>query len=95
MRKHRFRWDSLVFGVFFLAVVGNWAVWKEDILDPRELALSASGVLILLGVLGIAATVWQARPTRPAVPGQPDDADDNPTQTTPEGHEDEEAESQP
>ena len=67
MRRHPFRWESLAFGLFFLAVVGNWAVWKQDLLTPRELSLTAAGVLILLGVLGVAATLWQARPTTPSL----------------------------
>lgn len=63
MRRHPFRWESLTFGLFFLALVGNWAVWKADLLTARELSLTASAVLIVLGVIGVAATLWHARPT--------------------------------
>jgi len=68
MNRHPFRWQSLAFGLFFLAAVGNWAVWKQDLLTPRELSLTASGVLIVLGVAGVAATLWQARPAPARTP---------------------------
>ena len=92
MTRHSFRWEGLAFGLFFLSAVGNWAVWKQDLMTPRQLGLTASGVLILLGLLGVAATVWQTRPasrarTIPAPETTPD--------TTPEGPEDEEAHPQP
>lgn len=92
MTRHSFRWEGLVFGLFFLSAVGNWAVWKQDLLTPRQLGLTASGVLILLGLLGVAATVWQTRPANraPAIP-VPETTPD----TTPEGPEDEEAHPQP
>lgn len=70
MRKHPFRWESLAFGLFFLSCAANWAVWKQDLLTPRELSLTASGVLIVLGVLGVAATLWQARQSPPQIPNQ-------------------------
>lgn len=62
MNRHPFRWESLAFGLFFLSVVGNWAVWQQDLLTPRQLGLVASGVLIVLGLAGVAATLWQGRP---------------------------------
>jgi hypothetical protein len=92
MSRHSFRWAGLAFGLFFLAGVGSWAVWKQDLMTPRQLSLTASGVLILLGVLGVAATIWQTRTaarttTIPvsAIPAEP----------TPEGPDDEEAHPQP
>jgi uncharacterized membrane protein YqjE len=92
MTRHSFRWEGLVFGLFFLSAVGNWAVWKQDLLTPRQLGLTASGVLILLGVLGVAATVWQTRSAhRTQLVPTPETAPEN----TPEGPEDEEAHSQP
>lgn len=63
MNRHPVRWGSLAFGLFFLAAIGQWAVWKQDVLTPRELSLTAASVLIVLGVLGVAATLWHARPT--------------------------------
>lgn len=81
MNRHPFRAESLIFGLLFLAAVGTWAVWKQDILTARELSLTASAVLIFLGVIGVAATLWQARPT-PAPPVNvqegPDDEETDP-----------------
>ncbi len=61
MTRHPFRWSSLAFGLFFLAGVGQWAVWKQDWLTPRELSLASSGVLIGLGLLGVIATFWKPK----------------------------------
>lgn len=82
MTRHPFRWESLAFGLFFLAAAVNWAVWKQDLLTPRQLSLTASGALIFLGLVGVAATLWQARPaplpTATAPEGEPDDEDHDP-----------------
>ena len=83
MTRHSLRWDSLAFGALFLAVAGNWAVWKQDLLTARQLSLSASGVLILLGLIGVAATVARSRSPRTT-----------PDPTTTEGTENEEADPQ-
>ena len=61
MTRHPFRWSSLAFGLLFLAGVGQWAVWKQDWLTPRELSLASSGVLIALGLLGVVATFWKPK----------------------------------
>lgn len=61
MTRHPFRWSSLAFGLMFLAGVGQWAVWKQDWLTPRELSLASSGVLIGLGLLGVIATFWKPK----------------------------------
>lgn len=93
MTRHTFRWEGLAFGLFFLSAVGNWAVWKQDLLTPRQLGLTASGVLIVLGLLGVAATVWQTRPARPArATAKTETTTDT---TTPEGPDDEEAHPKP
>lgn len=89
MNRHPLRWENLAFGLLFLAIVGNWAVWKQDLLTARELSLTASGVLIFLGVIGVAATIWQARPT-PVATTTPT----TPTTSTTEGAFDEEADPQ-
>nr|MCW2728877.1 hypothetical protein [Aeromicrobium sp.] len=99
MNRHPFRWEGLAFGLFFLACVGNWAVWERDLLTPRELSLTASGVLIALGVIGVAATL-RPRPTptkhdplRPRpTPTKPDPLQHTPT---PEGPHDEAADPDP
>jgi hypothetical protein len=59
MTRHPFRWSSLVFGLLFLAGVGQWAVWKADWLTPHQLSLISSAVLIALGLLGVVATFWK------------------------------------
>ncbi|MCW2840427.1 MAG: hypothetical protein JWR55_1910 [Aeromicrobium sp.] len=88
MTRHPFRWENLIFGVVFLAIVANWAVWKQDLLTPRELSITASAALIVLGVVGIAATLWRARPA--SVPPTTDTT----TDTTDEGAPREEADPQ-
>jgi uncharacterized membrane protein YqjE len=85
MNRHPFRWEGLAFGLFFLAVLGQWAVWEQDWLDPEDLGYLAAATLILLGVLGIVATVGNSR--------RPQEAPHTPEKTTEEGptHEHEEA----
>jgi hypothetical protein len=61
MNRHSFRWDGLAFGLFFLAALGQWAVWEQDLLDPDDLAFLGAAVLIVLGVLGIAGTAVSVR----------------------------------
>lgn len=90
MSRHTFRWEGLAFGMFFLAAVGHWAVWDRDLLDTRELTLVASGLLIVLGAIGVAATVWRSRPPATIHPEPSPE-----TITTPEGPEDEEADPKP
>lgn len=75
MNRHPFRWSYLLFAALFLAAVAGWAVWREDLLTSRELSLSASGVLIVLGLVGVAATLRQARPSRPAPAPAPEGDD--------------------
>lgn len=87
MSRHPLRWESLAFGLFFAAIVVNWAVWKQDLLSSRQLSLSASAVLIVLGLLGVAATLWNSRPAKLTTP--------MPTsRTIPEGPDDEETDPQ-
>ena len=68
MKRHPFRWDALIFGLFFLAVLGQWAVWEMDLLAPDALAFIAAAVLIVLGVLGIVGTAISARSDRRTAP---------------------------
>lgn len=64
MRKHPFRWENLAFGLFFAAIVGNWAVWERDLMTPREFSLTAACVLIVLGVFGAIAALWPSKPPK-------------------------------
>jgi hypothetical protein len=68
MNRHPFRWGSLAFSMLFLAAVGQWAVWRGDLLTSRQLSLTAAGVLIVLGLLGVAATLRQTRPAPSTIP---------------------------
>lgn len=72
MKRHPFRWDALIFGLFFLAVLGQWAVWEMDLLAPDALAFVAAAVLIVLGVLGIVGTAISARSERRTAPFTPE-----------------------
>ncbi len=93
MNRHPFRWDAIAFGLFFLAVLGQWAVWERNLLDPDELAYVAATALIALGVLGIAGTAISARSARTA-PFTPQAAateeldDAEPSETTPNDNDD-------
>jgi hypothetical protein len=89
MTRHPFRWENLIFGVVFLGIVASWAVREQDLLTPRELSITASAVLIVLGVVGIAATLWRARPAP-----VPPTTDTGIIDTTDEGARHEEAEPQ-
>lgn len=62
MNSHPFRWRGLVFGLFFLAVAGNWAVWKQDLLTQQQFSFTLSAVLIAFGILGVIATFWRPTP---------------------------------
>ena len=71
MNRHQFRWDAFVFGLFFLAMLGQWAVWEMDWLAPDDLAYVAAVVLIVLGLLGISGTAISARSDRREAPFTP------------------------
>lgn len=89
MNRHPFRWDAIAFGLFFLAVLGQWAVWERNLLEPDELAYVAATALIVLGVLGIAGTAISARSAGRTAPFTPKAAvaeepeDNDPTENTP------------
>jgi len=84
MNRHPVRWDALIFGLFFLAVLGQWAVWEQDLLGQDDLAFLAAAVLIVLGVVGILATAVSARqprtaPFTPEPTPETDDLEGNPS----------------
>lgn len=85
MNRHPFRWDAIAFGLFFLAVLGQWAAWEHHLLSPDDLAFVAAAVLIVLGVLGIAGTTISARADRRTAPftPQPTSSADDPTDDQP------------
>jgi len=94
MNRHQFRWDAFVFGLFFLVVLGQWAVWEMDWLGSDDLAYVAAVVLIVLGVLGIAGTAITARVDRRAAPFSTT-VRTEPETTEPESGEPEPAENEP
>jgi len=57
MTRHPFRWDALAFGAFFLAITGNWIAWKQDALSLEQMSVAAPVALIVIGAIGIVATV--------------------------------------
>ena len=71
MNRHPFRWDAIAFGLFYLAVLGQWAVWEQNLFEPDDLAYLAAAVLIVLGVVGVAGTAIGARPNRRTAPFTP------------------------
>ncbi len=86
MNRHPFRWDSLVFGLFFLAMIGQWSVWDRGLLDPSELAYINAAVLIALGGVGILLTAVGSRSDRRVAPFTPTtDRASAPDDTTDEG----------
>ena len=87
MRRHPFRWDAIAFGLFFLAVLGQWAVWEHNLLSPDDLAFVAAAVLIVLGVLGIAGTAISARSDRRTAPFTPQPTANTDTPTDDQPHE--------
>jgi hypothetical protein len=99
MNRHQFRWDAFVFGLFFMAVLGQWAVWKMDWLAPDDLAYVAAAVLILLGVVGFVGTAISARADRRTAPFTPkasaetEPVEDQPTEDQPS--EDQPSENEP
>ena len=68
MKRHPFRWDALIFGLVFLAVVGTWLTRTTGLLTSGQLAYALAGALILVGATGIVASVAapQSRLTPPA-----------------------------
>jgi len=74
MKRHPFRWDALVCGLIFLAVVGTWLTQTTGLLTSGQLAYALAGALIVVGVAGIVASMAtpQKRFTPPQDLGEPD-----------------------
>jgi hypothetical protein len=56
MKRHPFRWDALIFGLVFLAVVGIWLTQTTGLLTSGQLAYALAGALIAVGAAGIVAS---------------------------------------
>ena len=66
MKRHPFRWEALIFGVVFLAVVGTWLSRTLGLFDPDEWAWVVAGTLIAVGIAGIVSSVATPRTPVPA-----------------------------
>lgn len=81
MTRHLFRWRGLAFGFVFLALAGNWAVWEQDLLTQQQFSFTVSGVLIVLGTMGVIATFWrsgaQPSPPHPMIDTHTDPTEEN------------------
>lgn len=54
----------LVFGLFFLGLAGAWALVEAEVIDTDSLAVLAPGMLIIAGVVGLAASLASSRNRR-------------------------------
>jgi len=54
----------LVFGLLFLGVAGIWALGASDAISGEHLAVLGPAVLIIAGVVGLAASLANARNRR-------------------------------
>ena len=61
MNRHSFAWQNLAFGGLFLGIVINWVAHEQDAFTLEELSIAAPVTLIVLGVIGIIATVWRRK----------------------------------
>lgn len=69
MNRHPVRWGSALTGLTFLGAAVAWAVLELDVVDVDGAGLVVAVALIVLGVVGIVATVVVARrPQQPPVP---------------------------
>src|SRR3954469_19310676 len=58
----------LVFGLLFLGVAGIWALGASNAISGEHLAVLGPGVLILAGVIGLAASLANGRNRRRSGP---------------------------
>ena len=53
-----------MFGLLFLGIAGIWALGTSDVISGEHLAVLGPGVLILAGVVGLAASLANGRNRR-------------------------------
>jgi hypothetical protein len=73
MKITRVSITHLVFGLIFLGITALWVVGATTDLEAPALAVWGPVVLIASGVVGLAATVFNARTTGSAPPAESDD----------------------
>ena len=61
MRRHDLDVTSLVFGLIFLGVATTWALVQTELVTLPDLSLLGPAVLIVAGVVGLAATLAKGR----------------------------------
>ena len=61
---HSVKVAHLVFGLFFLGLAGIWALVAGDVITADRLEFLAPGVLIVAGVIGLAASLANNRNRR-------------------------------
>jgi hypothetical protein len=71
MKRHPFRWEGLIFGVIFLAVVSTW-LRGLGLFDSDQFAYVVAGGLITIGVAGILASVLKPRGEAPTTDREPE-----------------------
>lgn len=61
---HSVKVPHLVFGLLFLGVAGIWALGASDVISGEHLAVLGPAVLIIAGVVGLAASLANGRNRR-------------------------------
>jgi hypothetical protein len=74
----------LVFGLLFLGIAGIWALGTSNVISGEHLAVLGPGVLIVAGVIGLAASLANGRNRRRSarLAFTPDTYDNTRTDTT-------------
>ena len=82
MKRHETDFVSLVFGLFFLAIAGWWAVahYVRLNVDVPNFGWFAAGALIVLGLIGVGASL---RGSREPAEIEPAEAPTNPPSEQP------------
>lgn len=62
MSRHPVRWGSLFFGVVLATVVVVWAVAEQGLVSAEAAGAGVAVALIVIGVIGVVATIRVARP---------------------------------
>jgi hypothetical protein len=78
----------LVFGLLFLGVAGIWALGTSNVISGEHLAVLGPGVLIIAGVIGLAASLANGRNRRRRAVAayEPDSTGSYPTESTTTGY---------
>jgi hypothetical protein len=65
LNRHHTDAVSLGFGLAFLALVGWWLIARWVAIDPPGIGWLFGGALVMLGILGVLATLitWRGRKT--------------------------------